>query len=52
MKPGDLVRYMGSSAIGILLGPCTPPSKWYIVIMPWGLLDCPSHTLEVISEAG
>lgn len=50
MRPGDLVRYMGS--IGILLGPCNPPSLWYIVIMPWGLLDCPSHALEVISEAG
>lgn len=48
VKPGDLVRYMGST--GILLGPCNPPSLWYIVIMPWGLLDCPSHALEVIGE--
>lgn len=58
VKPGDLVRYKyytgtrNASAIGILLGPCNPPSLWYIVIMPWGLLDCPSHALEVISETG
>ena len=49
MRPGDLVRYMGS--IGILLGPCTPPSLWYMVLLSGGILDCPSHALEVISEA-
>ena len=52
MKPGDLVRYTYMGSIGILIGPCNPPSLWYIVIMPWGLLDLPSHALEVISEAG
>ena len=48
MRPGDLVRYTFSNSVGIILGPCTHPSMWYTVIMPWGLLDCPSHALEVV----
>jgi hypothetical protein len=59
MKPGDLVRYTyyytrpfsKANSMGILLGPCTPPSMWYKVIMPWGVMDCAPHSLEVISEA-
>ena len=58
MKPGDLVRYKyytsrgGSSATGILLGPCNPPSTWYKVLFSRGPMDCPLNTLELISETG
>lgn len=58
MKPGDLVRYKyytgtrNASAIGILLGPCNPPSTWYKVLFSRGPMDCSPNSLEVISESG